>query len=111
LVNYTNTQINYFEAIAIEQKFWSKGYGTQLIQIFSKDAPSAYSVSILSTSDKGLHQYVGCTYFRGERFFKVSNREVRTADEDQDLVLLGNDANYLTVIDKVVCESRSGDVW
>jgi aminoglycoside 2'-N-acetyltransferase I len=110
-LNDIETHVGYIEAIAVEPKFWSKGYGTQLMQSISKDALSAYSVSMLSTSEKGFYRRVGWTDFRGESFVTLSNKEVRTANDDKGLMLLGSDADYLTRIIKVVCESRSGDVW
>jgi aminoglycoside 2'-N-acetyltransferase I len=106
-LNDIEIYVGYIEAIAVEPKFWSKGYGTQLMQLISIDTLSAYSVSMLFTSEKGFYRQVGWTDFRGESFVKLSDKEVRTANDDQGLMFLGSDADYLTRIIKVVYESRS----
>lgn len=55
-LNYIETHVGFIEAIAVEPKFWSKSYGTQLIQLISKDTLSAFTVFMLSLFEKVFSQ-------------------------------------------------------
>ena len=110
-INGTNLTVGYVEAIAVLPSQWRHGFGTQLMKEVTQFCHNNYEISMLSTDENQFYQRIGWLQFQGESFVKNSNTEVRTAEEDEDLMFLPGKKSGITEIRSAVCDARSGDSW
>ena len=103
--------VGYVEAIAVLPSHWRQGFGTQLMHQITRFCQDNYELSMLSTDENQFYKGLGWKQFQGESFARTSDLEVRTLEEDEDLMLLHGKNSQIREIRRAVCESRSGDDW
>lgn len=104
-------KVGYIEGIAVDPKHWGKGFGSNLMAAISLHCRSEFIFSMLSTDQKAFYRSHGWEDFLGQSYVLEEGIEVRTADEDSGLMYLPGLKTGTVSPKKVVCESRSGDVW
>jgi len=103
--------VGYVEAIAVLPSYWRKGFGTQLMKEITQYCQENYEFSMLSTDENHFYERLGWLKFLGESFVRDGDKEIRTEGEDEGLMLLPGKKSQISLIRRVVCESRSGDDW
>jgi len=105
-------QAGYVEGVATTAERRRQGLGALLMTHATSLVQTAFEMGALSTSHPGFYQRFGWERWRGPSFARASVALVRTADEDDGLMVLrfGPSAG-IDLAAPIVCESRSGDDW
>ena len=111
LINGQEITVGYVEAIAVLPAYWRQGFGTQLMTQITQFCHNNYELSILSTDEKQFYEKLGWRQFLGESFVRNGESEVRTAEEDDGLMLLSRDHCGTSEIRRAICQPRIGDDW
>ena len=110
-INGKNLTVGYVEAIAVLPSQWRHGFGTQLVKEVTQFCQNNYEISMLSTDEKQFYEKLGWRQFLGESFVRNGESEVRTAEEDDGLMLLSRDHCGTSEIRRAICQPRIGDDW
>ena len=110
-INGQGITVGYVEAIAVLPAYWRQGFGTQLMTQITQFCHNNYELSMLSTDEKQFYEKLGWRQFLGESFVRNGESEVRTAEEDDGLMLLSRDHCGTSEIRRAICQPRIGDDW
>lgn len=110
-VDESDLIIGYVEGIAVAPTYWHKGYGSLLMADITSYCLSEFSLSMLSTSEKGFYRKHGWCDFEGMSYVFKDGVEIRSEDEDEGLMYLSGLHQFTDYPRKVVCEARDGDAW
>lgn len=110
-VNGVPVTVGYIEGVAVHPDRQGQGHGKALMQIIGAHAQEKYAVSMLSTGEHAFYEKLGWVRFLGKSYVTENEQMVRTADEDEGLMVLTADASWHTRDCVVVCDWRAGDVW
>ena len=110
-VDESDLIIGYVEGIAVAPTYWHKGYGSLLMAEITSYCLSEFSLSMLSTSEKGFYRKHGWSDFEGMSYVLKDGAEIRSEDEDQGLMYLSGLHQFTDYPRKVLCEARDGDAW
>jgi aminoglycoside 2'-N-acetyltransferase I len=103
-------QVGYIEAMAVHPRWRSHGLGRELLAKATEFCLENYRVSMLSTDIHGFYESHGWRRFSGLSFVATESGLVRTAEDDEGLMMLTGE-DHLFEAKRVVCDFRSGDVW
>ncbi len=101
----------YVEAIAVSPKHWRQGFGTEMMAEITRYCAENFTLSMLSTDEKGFYRPHGWIDFPGKSFVRIGGEKRRSADEDAGLMYLSTEGAELSEMSTAVCEERSGDAW
>ena len=110
-VNGVPVTVGYVEGVAVHPDRQGQGHGKSLMQILCARAQETYAVTMLSTGKQGFYEKLGWVRFLGKSYVTENEQMVRTADEDEGLMVLAANASWHTRDCVVVCNWREGDVW
>lgn len=99
----------YVEGVAVRPDHQGRGIGT-LVMGSVADLVAAYGLGVLSTGRTAFYERLGWERWRGATYVRSGDEVVRTADEDDGIMVLrGREPIDLTA--DITCEARSGDDW
>jgi N-acetylglutamate synthase-like GNAT family acetyltransferase len=110
-VNGVTVTVGYVEGVAVHPDRQGQGHGRALMQIISARAQETYAVTMLSTGEQGFYEKLGWVRFLGKSYVTENEQMVRTADEDEGLMLLAEHPSWNVTSCQIVCDWRTGDVW
>ena len=110
-VNEVPDTVGYVEGVAIHPDRQGQGHGKALMQMINARAQETYAINMLSTGEQDFYEKLGWVRFLGKSYVDENGQLVRTADEDEGLMVLTADATWHTRDCVVVCDWRAGDVW
>ena len=110
-VDESDLVVGYAEGIAVAPTYWHQGYGSLLMAEITSFCRSEFSLSMLSTSEKGFYRKHGWSDFEGMSYVLKDGVEIRSEDEDEGLMYLPGLSRDTGSPKKVICESRVGDAW
>ena len=110
-VDESDLIIGYVEGIAVAPTYWHKGYGSLLMAEITSYCLSEFSLSMLSTSEKGFYRKHGWSDFEGMSYVLKDGVEIRSEDEDEGLMYLPGLSRNTGSPKNAICESRVGDSW
>ncbi len=98
--------------MATEPSRQREGHGSLVVRAATEHVLAGYDLGALSTSEPGFYERLGWTRWRGRTYVDAVEGRVRTADEDDGvLVLLTDSTRDLDLEGDLVCDWRPGDVW
>jgi len=103
-------EVGYLEAMAVHPGWRGRGLGFELLAKATEFCREHYRVSMLSTDTHGFYERHGWRRLNGLSFVATDAGLVRTAEDDEGLMLL-SDGDLIFEAKQVVCDFRSGDVW
>lgn len=110
-INGQGITVGYVEAITVLPAYWRQGFGTQLMTQITQFCHNDYELTMLSTHEKQFYEKLGWRQFLGASFVRIGELEVRTAKEDEGLMLLSRDNCGTSEIRRATCQPRIGDDW
>ncbi len=110
-VNGVPLTVGYVEGVAVHPNRQGQGHGAVLMRMIAERAQHTYALTMLSTGEQGFYEKLGWVRFLGKSYVTENEQMVRTADEDEGLMVLAADASWHTRDCVVVCDWRAGDVW
>jgi aminoglycoside 2'-N-acetyltransferase I len=103
--------VGYVEGVAVLPSYQGQGIGAQIIRQITDMAQRDFVVNMLSTGETDFYAKFGWQRFVGQSFVDDHGTIVRTADEDEGLMLLTS-LHHLNQLGVAwVCDWRTGDVW
>ncbi|MFM2310411.1 MAG: aminoglycoside N-acetyltransferase AAC(2)-Ie [Chloroflexota bacterium] len=109
--NNTTETIGYVEGVAVLPASQGRGVGRALMERVAIVSSGMYRVTMLSTGEHAFYEKLGWHRFLGESYVDHHGVHVRTADEDDGLMILVADRTWNMPGCTVVCDWRAGDVW
>jgi aminoglycoside 2'-N-acetyltransferase I len=102
----------YLEAVATTRVRQGTGLGSTVLQQANDVVRQRFDLGCLSTSRHGFYERLGWERWRGPSFVRTGEVLVRTADEDDGLMVLRCDRTAdVDVTMPISCASRPGDDW
>lgn len=102
----------YVEAVATHPDWQGRRIATRLMAEVGAHIRATYEMGALSTSVHAMYGRVGWERWRGPTFVRTRDGPVRTADEDDGIMVLRTSRTPpLRGDEPLSCEWRSGDVW
>ena len=102
--------VGYVEALAVRPDWRGRGVGSDLLAELTTHCQTNFGVSMLSTDRQAFYERHGWRRIAGESFVETDSGLVRTADEDEGLMVL-TDLAVAVQARQVICDFRNGDVW
>lgn len=102
----------YVEAVATEPARQGRGHGRLAMAEIGAVVRRDYEMGALSTAAHGFYQRLGWERWRGPTYVRRGSDLVRTADEDDGVMVLRHGPSQaldLTVV--ISCPGRAGDDW
>jgi len=103
--------VGYVEGVAVLPSYQGQGIGAQIIRQITDMAQRDFEIAMLSTGEIDFYAKFGWQRFVGQSFVDNHGTIIRTAAEDEGLMLL----TYLHQLNQPgvawVCDWRTGDVW
>ena len=105
-------QTGYVEGVATTAELRRAGLGALVMTHATSLVQSKFEMGALSTSSHGFYQRFGWERWQGQSFVRDGVALLRTADEDDGLMVLrsGRSAG-IDLAAAIVCERRAGDDW
>lgn len=102
----------YVEGVATTGQRRREGLGALVMTQATSLVQTTYEMGALSTSRHGFYQRFGWERWRGPTFVRDGAVLVRTADEDDGVMVLRFGSSVeLDLTAQIVCDRRSGDDW
>jgi aminoglycoside 2'-N-acetyltransferase I len=102
----------YVEAVATHPAWQRRGIASRLMTAADAHIAKAYALGALSTSVPAVYERLGWERWRGPTFVRTPDGPVRTADEDDGIMVLRTPRTPPVRGDEPLsCEWRPGDVW
>jgi aminoglycoside 2'-N-acetyltransferase I len=102
----------YLEAVATHPAWQRRGIASRLVTEAGSHIRATADIGALSTSVHALYGRLGWESWRGPTFVRAPGGLVRTADEDEGIMVLRTPRTPpLRGDEPLSCEWRSGDVW
>jgi aminoglycoside 2'-N-acetyltransferase I len=103
--------VGYVEGVAVAPERQGQGIGKAIMRQITDMAARDYQVSMLSTGEIEFYAKFGWQRFTGESYVDDHGSTVRTADEDEGLMVHTDLRQFNAPGVAWVCDWRSGDVW
>jgi aminoglycoside 2'-N-acetyltransferase I len=110
-VNAVQVTVGYVEGVAVHPERQGQGHGAVLMRMIAERAQHTCVLTMLSTGEQEFYEKLGWVRFLGKSYVTENKQMVRTADEDEGLMVLTADTLWHTRDCVVVCDWRAGDVW
>lgn len=102
----------YVEAVATAPARQRRGHGSMLLRAVTRHIRDRFELGALSTGSPAFYERLGWQRWRGPTFARTPAGAVRTADEDDGiLVLLTPRTPPIDLTAPISCDWRPGDVW
>ena len=102
----------YVEAVATHPSWQRSGIATRLMVEAGAHIRATFDMGALSTNVHAMYGRLGWERWRGPTFVRTPDGPVRTADEDDGVMILRTPRTPpLRGDEPLSCEWRSGDVW
>ena len=102
----------YVEAVATHPAWQRRGIATRLMVEAGAHIRAEFAIGALSTHVHAMYGRVGWERWHGPTFVRTPGGLVRTADEDEGIMVLRTPRTPPLRGDETLsCEWRSGDVW
>jgi aminoglycoside 2'-N-acetyltransferase I len=103
----------YVEAVAVRPGRQRTGIGTALMTRLGAALRARHELGVLSTGRaRGFYERLGWERWRGASYVLRDGGRIRTADEDEGLmVLLFGASAQVDLGADIACHDRSGDAW
>ncbi len=102
----------YVEAVATLPAWRGKGIATRMMEAAGDHIRATCELGALSTGAHWLYERLGWTRWRGPTFVRTVDGLLRTADEDDGIMVLRTSRTPpLTGAEALSCEWRAGDPW
>lgn len=102
----------YVEAVATHPDWQGRQIATRLMAEVGAHIRATFEMGALSTNVHAMYGRVGWERWRGPTFVRTPDGLVRTADEDDGIMILRTPRTPpLRGDEPLSCEWRSGDVW
>jgi aminoglycoside 2'-N-acetyltransferase I len=100
----------YVEGVAATPR--RRGLGTAVMRGVDRAVHAGYELGALSTGEHGFYERLGWERWRGPTSVIDGDRDARTPDDDDGVMVLRTAATSAIDLDAAIaCESRTGDVW
>ena len=103
--------VGYVEGVAVWPARQGQGIGRQIMRQITDMAARDFVISMLSTGEYDFYKKFGWERFVAESYVDEHGTIMRTADEDEGLMVLTNLAHLNQPGVAWVCDWRTGDVW
>ena len=105
-------QAGYVEAVATRPGRQRTGLGSLVMASATRLIPTHFELGALSTPSPSFYQRFGWESWRGPSFVEDGAQLIRTADEDDGLMVLrcGPSAD-IDLTASIACQPRAGDDW
>jgi aminoglycoside 2'-N-acetyltransferase I len=105
-------EAGYVEGVATIAERRRAGLGALVMTHVTRLVQTMFDLGALSTGSPAFYERFGWERWRGPSFVRSAQALVRTADEDDGLMVLrcGPSAE-IDLTAQIVCEARSGDDW
>ena len=105
-------EAGYVESVATLPARQRCGLGSRVMTEAATILHGEFEVGVLSTGHHRFYERLGWERWRGATYVRQPRGIVRTADEDEGIMVLRFGASEeLALTDPIVCEARSGDDW
>jgi len=105
-------QTGYVEGVATIAERRREGLGALVMSHATSLVQSKFEMGALSTSSPSFYQRFGWERWRGHSFVRDGVELLRTADEDDGLMVLRSGPSAgIDLAAPIVCERRPGDDW
>jgi aminoglycoside 2'-N-acetyltransferase I len=112
LVGTQPLRAGYVEGVATRTDRQREGLGSRVMYAVSRLLHSDFEIGVLSTGRHGFYESVGWERWLGPSFVRDGDRTVRTADEDDGIMVLRAAAGpELDLTAAITCDRRPGDDW
>jgi aminoglycoside 2'-N-acetyltransferase I len=103
----------YVEAVATSPELQARGLATRAMRAANEHIERTYELGALDTGSHGFYERLGWHRWRGPTSCRTANGEVRTPEEDGNVMILWTPRTPadLDVDAGLSCEWRVGDVW
>ena len=102
----------YVEGVAVAPSLQGRGLGTAAMVVAGEIVRDRYELGVLSTGEHHFYERLGWERWGGPTYVRTSDGEVRTADEDDGIMVLRTGSSAaLDVTAAIACERRDGDDW
>jgi aminoglycoside 2'-N-acetyltransferase I len=111
-VNGLPIRVGYVEAVATRPDHQREGLGTRLMAAVHEHILATYELGALSAAAPAFYARLGWEQWLGPTAVRTAAGEVRTPDDDGDIMILRTPASPRLDRSAVLsCPWRSGDVW
>jgi aminoglycoside 2'-N-acetyltransferase I len=102
----------YVEAMATAAQRQGRGVGSALLTAVNEIVRNEYALGALSTGRHSFYERLGWQRWRGASYVRDGVGVVRTADEDDGLMVLRfGPSAHLDLTASITCDARPGDDW
>lgn len=101
----------YVEAVATLPSYQRRGLGRAVMVAAGRTVRERYEAGALSTGSPAFYEQLGWQRWRGPSHVVIDGRWVRTADEDDGVMVLVPEGLELDLTDPIAVEDRPGDAW
>jgi aminoglycoside 2'-N-acetyltransferase I len=102
----------YVEGVATTPDRQRRGLGSRVMSELATTIRSLYAIGVLSTDRSSFYERLGWERWRGPSYVRSGGNLLRTADEDEGLLVLRFGASAGIPLDQAIaCDSRTGDDW
>lgn len=102
----------YVEGVATAPSLQRRGLGSSVMRQVGEVLREHFDLGVLSTEAHGFYERLGWERWRGPSYVRRGDTLVRTADEDDGIMVLRYGATAgLDLAETIACESRPGDDW
>ena len=103
--------VGYVEGVAVWPSYQGQGIGAQIMRQITDMAQRDFDIAMLSTGEIDFYAKFGWQRFVGQSFVDDHGMIVRTADEDEGLMVYTTRPQINQPGVAWVCDWRTGDVW
>ena len=105
-------RVGYVEAVATAPDRQGAGLGSRAMAAIGALVREEYEMGALCTSAAGFYTRLGWERWQGPTYVRDGARTVRTADEDDGIMVLRFGASAaVDLSSSISCEARAGDDW
>lgn len=110
-IDGTPYTVGYVEGVAVWPSYQGQGIGGQIMRQITDIAQRDFTIAMLSTGKFDFYAKFGWQRFVGQSFVDDHGTLVRTADEDEGLMVYTTRTQLNQLGVAWVCDWRTGDVW
>jgi len=102
----------YVEGVVTRPDLQREGLGSLVMEQVTHLVARHYQLGVLSTALTAFYRRFGWEPWRGPSYVRDGDRLVRTADEDDGIMVLRCGPTLALGLDgSIICDRRSGDDW
>jgi aminoglycoside 2'-N-acetyltransferase I len=101
--------VGYVESVAVALPMRGRGLGTRVLETVNRIVLEQFGFGALATSSQPFYEQSGWRSWDGPTYAYRGGEIVRTAENDQWVMVLAPDGTDLT--DAIACTWRDGDIW